>query len=332
METDILGAPYEQHTIELPDDDEGQVVATLVRHRAPGPTGRAVLYVHGFNDYFFQTHLAEFYAGLGYDFYALDLRKYGRSLRGHQTPNYAHSMADYFPELDEAVRIVREEDGHDVVLLNGHSTGGLIASLYAHARRTAGLIDGLFLNSPFLDFNIPWLLRRPLAPAIAGLANTGVYRALPGKTVSVYGQSLHVDHHGEWAYSLDWKPVSSFPVRLGWLRAIRNAHTRVRAGLRTGVPILVATSDATYRGATFTDAAHDADAVLDVDHIARWAPNLGTHVTLVRIPGGKHDLTLSREPARARLFDELGRWMGAYLPTGRDGTVPTPAATPADHG
>ncbi|HET8660245.1 MAG TPA: alpha/beta hydrolase, partial [Micromonosporaceae bacterium] len=79
MDTDVLGAPYERHTIELGSDDEGAVVATLVRRRADAPTRRAVLYVHGFNDYFFQTHLADFYVARGWDFYALDLRKCGRS-------------------------------------------------------------------------------------------------------------------------------------------------------------------------------------------------------------------------------------------------------------
>ena len=43
-----------------------------------------MLYLHGWNDYFFQTHLADAFAALGFDFYALDLRRYGRSLRnGH---------------------------------------------------------------------------------------------------------------------------------------------------------------------------------------------------------------------------------------------------------
>jgi alpha-beta hydrolase superfamily lysophospholipase len=92
VEIDVLGAPYESHTIDLGTDDEGPVVATLVRRlarpnqeRAERPTRRAVLYVHGFNDYFFQTHLADFFAERGWDFYALDLRKYGRSLLPHQT-------------------------------------------------------------------------------------------------------------------------------------------------------------------------------------------------------------------------------------------------------
>ena len=104
---DVLGPPYERHTIDLGTDDEGPVVATLVRRRADKPSRRAVLYVHGFVDYFFQTHLADFFVEHGWDFYALDLRKYGRSLLPHQTPNFCRSLTDYYPELDEAARIIR---------------------------------------------------------------------------------------------------------------------------------------------------------------------------------------------------------------------------------
>jgi alpha-beta hydrolase superfamily lysophospholipase len=104
VETDILGRPYERRVIDLGHDDEGPVVATLVRRRAPVPTSRAVLWVHGWSDYFFQTHVADYFVDQGFDFYALDLRKYGRSLLPHQTPTYCRSLAEYVPELDEAPR------------------------------------------------------------------------------------------------------------------------------------------------------------------------------------------------------------------------------------
>ncbi|EMH0102058.1 alpha/beta hydrolase, partial [Acinetobacter baumannii] len=81
---DILGAGYEQLTLNFPDDYEGKVVATLVRKKATQPTQKAVLYIHGFLDYFFQTEMAEQFNAHGYDFYALDLRKYGRSKLPHQ--------------------------------------------------------------------------------------------------------------------------------------------------------------------------------------------------------------------------------------------------------
>lgn len=157
---DVLGPGYEAIELPMGRDAEGEVVATLVRRRGTDPSRRAVLYLHGFVDYFFQKHLADFYLDLGFDFYALDLRKHGRSLRPHQTPNYVESLSDYFPEIDEAVRIVRDVDGHDTLLLNGHSTGGLIAALWADRVQGRGLVDGLFLNSPFVDLAEPLVLRK----------------------------------------------------------------------------------------------------------------------------------------------------------------------------
>ena len=75
---DHLGTGYEQTTLNFPDDFEGAVTATLVWKKADTATKKAVLYIHGFIDYFFQTEMAEQFNQHGFDFYALDLRKYGR--------------------------------------------------------------------------------------------------------------------------------------------------------------------------------------------------------------------------------------------------------------
>lgn len=326
VETDVLGWPYERHTIELGSDDEGPVVATLVRRRAQTPTRRAVLHVHGFVDYFFQTHLADFFVERGWDFYALDLRKYGRSLLPHQTPNFARSMTDYFPELDEAVRIIREQDGHDQLLVSAHSTGGLITSLWAHCRRERGMIDGLFLNSPFFDFNLPWLMRRPLMSMVLAVSGGKPYRKMPVASLGLYGKSLHADHHGEWTYDLAWKPILGFPVRMGWLEAIRRGQRKLRSGLAIDAPVMVACSTRTFRGREWHDDVRLTDSVLDVEHIVRWAPGLGPRVTIARFDGGMHDLTLSGKDVRAEVFRELGRWVDAFLPAPGTPEVDVPPA------
>ena len=97
---DVLGRSYYAETIPLPDDDEGEVVATLVRRRGRSRSTKAVLHVHGFADYFFQTSQADYWLSRGYDFYAVDLRKYGRSLRPHQTPNFVTDLTHYYEDLD----------------------------------------------------------------------------------------------------------------------------------------------------------------------------------------------------------------------------------------
>lgn len=314
METvrDVLGEEYEAIRLPLGEDAEGEVVATLVRRRTPEPSRRAVLYVHGFVDYFFQTHLADFYVERGFDFYALDLRKCGRSLLEHQTPNFVHSMSEYFPELDEAVRIIRED--HDVLLVNGHSAGGLVAALWADRVKGRGLVDGLFLNSPFFDLNVRAMVRRTATVLLPALARPRPQTKLPVGVPELYPRSIHRDHDGEWDFDVAWKPIEGFPVRAAWLAAVRRGQLRLHAGLDIDVPVLVMCSARSVKPKPGASELARADAVLDVEQIARWSVKLGRHVTLVRIDGGLHDLVLSAEPVRKKVFAELDRWIGAYIP------------------
>jgi hypothetical protein len=128
---DVLGPGYQQRTLELAPDDEGEAVATLVRciplpGAAPPPdAGLDVLYVHGWSDYFFQTELADFWTRLGVRFFALDLRKYGRSLRPHQTPGFVDELATYDEDIEAALAVM----GHGV------STAPVRAVAYDHMSR-----------------------------------------------------------------------------------------------------------------------------------------------------------------------------------------------------
>ena len=308
---DVLGEPYHVETIELAADDEGAVVATLVARAAAQPTGRAVLHVHGFADYFFQTPAADYWTARGYDFYALDLRKYGRSLRPHQTPNFTTDLTAYYEELDEAWRRVTVRDGHDHVVLSAHSTGGLIVPLWVHDRSVDPA--GLVLNSPWLDLQGSLLLRTAGTKAIDQIGARRPYLAIPRDTSDLYARGLHRDYGGEFDYDLAWKPAESWPVYAGWLRAVRRAHARAHRGLDVHAPVLVLTSDASGRPRTWDLSCTSTDIVLDVELIRKWAHKLADHVTVVRVAGAIHDVTLSREPVRKRAFDEITRWSQAYL-------------------
>ena len=73
------------------------------------PATDAVLAVHGYTDYFFHTSLADHFAGRGFAFYALDLRKCGRSSRIGLTPHFTTDLARYDRELNRALEIIGEE-------------------------------------------------------------------------------------------------------------------------------------------------------------------------------------------------------------------------------
>ncbi len=310
-QVDVLGAPYLRQTLPLEPDDEGEVVATLVSRSDAPATGPAVLHLHGFCDYFFQTGAADFWTERGYAFYALDLRKYGRSLRPHQTPNFARDLDEYAEELTAAFRIITERDGHDRVLLSGHSTGGMIGSLWAARHEVP--IEAVVLNSPWLDLQGSFLLRTAGTQAINQVGARRPYQSIPRHVSGLYGRSLHADFDGEWDYELAWKPIESWPVYAGWLRAVRRGHAAIHRGLGLTVPTLVVSSAASLQPQAWEPAVDESDTVLDVALMAKWVHKLSRHVTLVQVPGALHDVTLSRQPARDRVYDELDRWLGAYL-------------------
>ena len=310
--TDVLGEPWLAETIDLGEDHEGPLVATLVSHRSPRPSGRAVLYVHGFADYFFQPGFAQWWLERGYDFYALDLRKYGRSIRPGQTPTYVTDLADYDAELDVAWQRITERDGHEQVVVAAHSTGGLVTSLWLDRRRPAELV-GLVLNSPWLDLQGSVLLRTVGTAVIKQLGARQPMREIRRDVSGLYGRSLHRDHGGEWDFDLTWKPLESFAVYVGWLRAVRTGHARLQRGLDVPAPVLVLSSDRSGVPTEMGDEVHSADIVLEVPQIRRWATALGAHVTYVAVPGARHDVVLSRADARRRAYDEIERWHRAYV-------------------
>ncbi|MGH3446150.1 MAG: alpha/beta hydrolase [Nocardioidaceae bacterium] len=316
-ETDVLGAPYTRETLELPDDYEGAVVATLVHRRAEQPSTRgAVLHVHGFCDYFFQTAMADFYTGLGFDFYALDLRKYGRSLLAHQTPNFCLALDEYYPELDAAAEAITRRDGHQQLVVSGHSTGGLIAPLWAATRAAEGarVADAFVLNSPWLDLQGSFFVRTAGTEAINRFGLRRPYATVPRNVSSVYAESLHMDLRGEWSFDLAWKPVESFPVRAGWLRAVRLGHRTVHRGIDVTVPVLSLCSTRSIVTQEWTDEATSVDTVLDVNQIAKWSHRLARHVTILRVEGAMHDVFLSRKRVREGAFEQVERWLGYALP------------------
>lgn len=312
---DVLGPGFEALTLALADDAEGEVVATLVRHRPGEPEpirpARAVLYLHGWNDYFFQTGLARYWHGQGAAFYALDLRKYGRSLRPHQTPNHVEDLATYDEEIGLALDRVRADLGrHARVVLMGHSTGGLVAALWAD--RHPGRLGGLVLNSPWLEMTGSSVARLVSAPVVQQIARLHPLTPMIARDPGFYARTLLTRHGGEWEYDEQWRPTPFFPIRAGWLQAVMEGHARVARGLAIDAPVLMAASARSVIGPRWREEMRAADVVLDADLLARRAVLLGPLVTVLRVDGGLHDLTLSPAPVRQRFYAEVTRWLSAY--------------------
>lgn len=317
---DLLGAPWVARTIPLGDLTDGGEepdapdVATLVHHADAGSAPRAVLYLPGFVDYFFQTEHAQAWIDAGYDFYGLDMRRSGRSTNGHPRPDDIRDLRVHDEEIGKALAIIREGGPRPVVLL-GHSTGGLQAVLWAADH--PGSVDALVLNSPWLDLNAGWFQRVPFT-AVVDRLGAWLPSVPVGALNQAYGRYLHTGTGGDWGYDLALKPHEGFPARAGLVRAVRRAQAQIGRGLEVSVPVLVCCStrsgDRRHPGPADLSTS---DVVLDVRQMISRAPMIGEDVTILQVPGGIHDLALSPQPGREYYTRSAVEWAGSRLAVDR---------------
>jgi len=332
---DFLGHGYQALSLPFQDEERSgeQTSATLIRAPKPGlwasrfglTAETDVLYVHGWSDYFFQTHVADFWRNRGAKFFALDLRRYGRNLRDGASadalPGYVASLDTYDEEIEAALEVM----GHGPsartsrrLVLFGHSTGGLILTLWAS--RNPGRASALVLNSPWLELQTREIGRLALAPFIDTLGKYQPKKPFPASEPGFYMRSLAKQFGGEWEINLDWHPERSFPIFPGWLKAITQGHQRVAAGLNVDAPICVLLAEQSLLAPTWSDAMKHADVVLDVVGVARRSLDLGSSVTVLRCHRAMHDVFLSEPDARASAFSALQHWLTGYAQTGKQRT------------
>lgn len=298
---------YQETVINQSDDYSGKVVCTVVRKMSERPTNTGVLYVHGYNDYFFQAEEGDRFVDSCYNFYAVDLRKYGRSLSDGMRPYECRKISEYYPDIDSALTVMHA-DGVDRVALMGHSTGGLVVASYMNSRPDS-MVRAVILNSPFLDWNMKGFLRNVGIPVITWVGSWWPRLAISQGDGTAYAESLLRQYHGEWEYDTNLKTVHPRKVTAGWIRAITKAQEALRKHSDIHVPVLLMHSDKSVYGDKWTEEHQHGDAVLDVGHIALYGRLLGPDVTEVTVDGGLHDLALSLPAARERFYADIFAWL-----------------------
>lgn len=305
--SDILGDDYVQATIDQPDDYEGKVTCTLVK-RKDAQSKIGVLYIHGFSDYFFQTEMADRFTQQGFAFYAMDLRKYGRSHLENQKICNVRNLNEYFADIDTALSIMQNE-GVDKILLSGHSTGGLIVSLYANQRIGKELFDAIYLNSPFYDMNLNPILKKVVLPLVVKNGASKPEKLMKGGLSPWYGMSIYYKDKGEWRYNLTWKPHNAPAVNYGWLKAIYDGQKQIHKGIKLSKPTLVMHSNNSVYGKKWSNDMLIGDAVLNIKHINKYASKIEGNVQIHCIENGMHDLILSKKNVRDLVYEQLFKWL-----------------------
>ena len=308
---DILGDGFEMAFINHPADYSGKVRSTVIRKLATSPSHKAILYVHGFSDYFLQKEMAQMFVDHGYNFYAIDLRKYGRSLLEGQRLFQVRDLHEYFPDIDSAVEII-SADGTESIALLGHSTGGLTTSLYM-SEKPSPLIKALMLNSPFLDWNMPTFQKKVIIPIASSFGRVFPNVKIHQEPDAGYANTLSAHHQGEWHYREDWKPDVLPDPDLGWIRAIYQGQKQLRRQ-SVKVPVLLMHSSCSFEEGFSKESYFHADAILDVETISYYGTRLGNDVTEVTFQDGLHDLVLSKKIIREQVYETMLSWLCHSMP------------------
>lgn len=303
---DSLLAGYSYRTVSHPNDYQGSVVSTIIRHDTVIPLDRGILYIHGFNDYFFQGALGDSCVAHDWNFRAVDLRRYGRSLRPGMKRYQVRDLSEYFPDIDSAI-VEMNTAGMDTIVILAHSTGGLIASLYMN-ETPPGNVYGLMLNSPFLDWNMNGFTRKVLIPIVSCLGTHFPDISIRQDSSTSYSESLLASHKGEWEFDTAKKLMVSPPVSSGWIHAIQEGQKELHKHSDITVPILLMHSSQSVDGIH----ASEGDAVLNVGHISKWGRRLGPDVTEVTVNNGLHDLILSKPEIRAAVYSTMFSWLDRH--------------------
>lgn len=120
----------------------------------------------------------------------------------HQKFYYLLDLREYDAEITKALEIIGQEN-HNQVLLAGHSTGGLITTLYAAHYPDHRLIKALWTNSPFYDFYKSVNREKVGIPLLSQVGERLPNAKFPSGLNQWYTPSLHKDFYGEWDFNLN---------------------------------------------------------------------------------------------------------------------------------
>lgn len=293
---DKLG--MQRHEILIPpsqaDNDPGGERAVVTYKQREG-NRKMILWLPGRNDYCFHPHVLPRLLMAGYDVYSVCHRRngvaqMGASQRAKQLTSHIDDFRRYLYEWDEAMAFALAQQPYEGVVLYGHSTGGLEASLLLREARERACIQKVVLNSPFLDWGEGGLAETildkmetsfSLIQALKGGADRADLFAMSVPDgPSRYGTGL-------WAqYQRDQRYVNHVDnlVTAGWSRAVTRMQKEMRECSPSELPTLLLHTP--------------SDRVLDGEEIGALAKAFSSRAEAVEVRDCRHDMLLNFWPEK----------------------------------
>lgn len=278
--------------------DAEEISGTIERSDAPelfwramvpsdaGDRAQTLVFVHGLAEHSGRYRYPfDYFSGLGWPCYALDLRGHGRS-GGRRV--HIRRFSDYLDDVDAVLELVRTQRPAAPVFLIGHSMGGVVSILYALERGEQ--LAGLVLSSPGLRAH----------PASAPSS----FLLFLGRMASIVAPGLHfssgldptfVSLNTEVVDSYRADPLVTSKVSARWATEFLAAQKRcTRSAAELKVPTLVMQSG--------------DDQLVDPEATQSWAERLPTASADFHLwPGFFHEML--NEPERLQVFEKIEAWI-----------------------
>ena len=244
----------------------------------------ALIWIHGYNDYYYNLYIGEKFIKKGFDIYAVKLRRYQQN--NHNKIFYCDNLNEYIQDIDNIFPKILEKK-YNKIILYGHSMGGLVSSIYCKDGKYKDKITHLVLNSPFFDFKVSFFEKILLYYIIYYLGYffpNLIIRSIDLNTENYLTKNIKKRFYINNKYKLD---VLS-PVYASWIKTIIDYQNRIKyKNLSLNIPILVLFCT---KSTIFTNSDQTGDDTLEVDHIDKYSNNLGSNIKKYKFENAIHDI------------------------------------------
>jgi lysophospholipase len=269
-----------------------------------------------------RTEFLAKYAELLYDLRDLPLSVYifdqrGQGASGRLLPDhdkgYVRCFKDYVNDLAIFIDTVVQPDRKVPLFILSHSTGGLVAGLYANGHPDS--VQGLILCAPMLGLHtapFPTPIARLLAWSATRLDLGGRYVPGGGPYNPAFPFSANVVTHSKARFALNQRLVAISPGNaLGsptysWVNQAFVGMDRLAANHRQlKMPVLLLSAG--------------EDSVVDNKAEAKFCRTLPS-CTLITMPGSRHEILMEEDSIRNRALALIREFVARHISPAKEGS------------
>jgi alpha-beta hydrolase superfamily lysophospholipase len=269
---------------------------------------KTILWIPGFNDYYYHFFIGEKFLKEGYDIYAITLRRYEEN---NLTPFYTNDLSEYIKDINNLLPYILKEK-YEKILFYGHSTGALVSILYCNEGLYKKKINGLILNSPFFEFNLDIISLLYIKYIVYYLAYY-----FPTFLLRKYDEKVKNSLTSEIIKRFYINPNKKFTclpqVYFGWTRTIILNQTKIQKGeVKLKIPILILHSNNSIYP-SINKTTENGDDTLNIDDIIKYSTYIGNNVKRISIENAIHDVFCSTEIPRNIAIDKMFDWLNKTI-------------------